>query len=227
RDAEPEDKARGESNPGLAGLDLADEVHRHADDKREQHHRTVGVKGDQACRTGDDGGHNEPGANAAKRRRHHHCLSDHAVLGLSSGSALREAAKNTSAAAMLAAGSNCSAPSRPTRSASQPVTIGPGARPMALLANVSTAKAVPWSAAGVKFATIAPAGPAVAAARNMGNTSSTSCGRPGPTLRAATVSNAEPMQKPVASNARWFALRTRRSLAMPQITMPAPPSNRK
>ena len=86
----------------------------------------------------------------------------------------REARKKTPAAARLAAGRNWRAPTRPTRSASQPVTIGPGAKPKTLLASVRTAKAVPCRAAGVRLATNAPAGPAVDAAKNIASPSSTS-----------------------------------------------------
>ena len=80
-----------------------------------------------------------------------------------------------------------SRPSSPMRSASQPVRIGPGARPNALFASVRTANAVPCSAAGVRFATIAPAGPAEAAAKNMPAPRNTSCGVPAPRLIASVI----------------------------------------
>ena len=39
RDAEPQHGAAGEADAGLAAVDVAQEVHRHAEQQREQHHR--------------------------------------------------------------------------------------------------------------------------------------------------------------------------------------------
>src|SRR6185369_16931294 len=119
----------------------------------------------------------------------------HAVTG-GRGSFAKSCApiRNTAAPAKLANGSHCMAPSRPMRSATQPVKIGPGARPKALLASVRTAKAVPCKTTGVSRATIAPAGPAEAAARNMPMPSRTSCSVPGGAMNAPATASAQPTQ---------------------------------
>jgi hypothetical protein len=85
-------------------------------------------------------------------------------------------------------------PGSPMRSASQPVIIGPRRETERIVCNVRTAKAVPWSAAGVRPATIAPAGPAEAAARNMPMPSRTSCAAPGSSVKAAVIVSAQPRQ---------------------------------
>ena len=63
-------------------------------------------------------------------------------------------------------GARPSAGPRPIRSASAPTTIGPAARPSRLLAIDSVAKAVARIDDGVRLATIAPAGPVIAAQKN-------------------------------------------------------------
>ncbi len=70
---------------------------------------------------------------------------------------------------------------RPVRSGRRgcPTTNGPAARPSRLLARVNVPKAVERIDAGVRFATIAPAGPAVPAAKNAPAPISTSCSVPG------------------------------------------------
>ena len=101
---------------------------------------------------------------------------------------------------------------------------GPAARPSRLLARVSVPKAVERIEAGVRFATIAPAGPAVPAAKNA----------PAPmrtTQRARSLGEAQGQQherqRCVDQRGRPLRIgrrRVSRSVTMPQMIMPAPMS---